>query len=85
MPGYEFTFDEMEVNKKEFFRSMEASKRMDERNMVALKVSAIGSFASLKVLNTSENNLVDFFLNVDQDKDEKITMKQVSFSILVKY
>jgi len=77
MPGYEFSFEEMEENKREFIRSLDAAKGKNERNMAALKVSAIGSFESLKVLNVSETNLVDLFTKIDSNKNEKITLKQV--------
>lgn len=79
MPGYEFTFEEMEENKREFIRSVEAAKNKNERNMAALKVSAIGSFESIKVLNVSENNLLAFFGKVDNEKKGRITVKQVVF------
>ena len=79
MPGYEFTFEEMEENKREFLRSVEAAKNKNERNMAALKLSAIGSFESFKVLNVSEINLLDFFSKIDSNKTGKITVKQVKF------
>ena len=79
MPGYEFSFEEMEENKREFIRSVEAAKNKNERNMAALKVSAIGSFESIKVLNVSENNLLAFFGKIDNEKKGKITVKQVIF------
>ena len=44
-----------------------------------LKVSAIGSFESIKVLNVSENNLLAFFGKIDNEKKGKITVKQVIF------
>ena len=79
MPGYEFTFEEMEENKREFIRSVEAAKNKNEKNMAALKVSAIGSFESIKVLNVSENNLLGFFSKIDSNKSGKVTIKQVTY------
>ena len=79
IPGYEFTFEEYEENKKEFIRSMEASKITNKNNMVALKMSAIGNFNSLKTLNVCEYNLIDFFKKINNEKNGKITLKQVFF------
>lgn len=76
-PGYEFSPEEMEINKKEMIQSMIDSKKMDETNMVALKVSAVGSFLSLKAWNASENKLTELFKSIDKESKQQITIKQV--------
>lgn len=75
--GYQFTYEEMEENKIEFIKSMEDSKKMGENNMVALKVSAVGCFESLKVWNVCENNLLQLFKNIDKNSSSKILIKDV--------
>lgn len=80
IPGYEFTTKEYEQNKQEFIKSMEASKITNENNMVALKMSAIGSFNSIKSLNVCEYNLIDLFKKIDNEKNGKITLMKVFFS-----
>lgn len=78
-PGHEFTSVDMEKNKQEFIQSMKDSKQMNERNIVALKVSAIGSFESIKAWNICENNLIHFFKKIDSDKKGHITVKEVFY------